>query len=245
MARVIILGHKGMLGHMVKLYLEQFYNIETIDYRWPAEEFKQAIKNSDADFLVNCVGAIPQRTKEFSINHELPIWLDQNFSGKIIHPGTDCEIDNDAYGTSKRIGTDWVLNQGSRTKVIKTSIIGPELNSNASLMYWFLSNQDGSEVNGFVNHFWNGSTTLQWAKHAKVMIEYWPDQSKLTVIGSECISKWNILSIINKVYSRSIQINQFDSGKKVDKCMKCDVRYADLEQQLKELKEFYETRATK
>ena len=77
--KVLILGHRGMLGHMVKMYLEQFYTIETISDRWGTEEFKAAIQESDADYLINCIGAIPQRTKDFTINWELPIWLDQNF----------------------------------------------------------------------------------------------------------------------------------------------------------------------
>jgi len=123
---VLILGHKGMLGHMVKLYLEQFYNIETIEHRWPGFQFKEAVKQSKADYLINCIGAIPQRTKDFDINFELPVWLDQNFRGRIIHPGTDCEMDEDEYGISKAKAANWLMENGLRTKIIKTIIIGYE-----------------------------------------------------------------------------------------------------------------------
>ena len=42
--KILILGHKGMLGHMVKLYMEQFYHVETIEHRWPFDDFKNSIR---------------------------------------------------------------------------------------------------------------------------------------------------------------------------------------------------------
>ena len=139
--KILILGSNGMLGHMVKKYLEQYHEIETINHRWPSEEFKLAVIDSNADFLINCVGAIPQRTKDFGINWELPIWLDQYFKGKIVHPSTDCEMDDDDYGLSKAKAANWIVDSGKRTKMIKASIIGPELNGHFSMLYWFLSNK--------------------------------------------------------------------------------------------------------
>ena len=243
--KILILGHTGMLGHMVKMYLEQFYTIETLSHRWGTEEFKTAIQESDADYLINCIGAIPQRTKNFDINWELPIWLDQNFNGRIIHPGTDCEMDSDDYGVSKAKAASWLMENGLRTKMIKTSIIGYEVNGNASLMEWFLSNQDGSTVNGYADHFWNGSTTYQWAKHAKMMIEDWSKQMDLTVIGTDCISKWDILNIINNTFGRNIIVNAHETGAVVNKCLELDINYGSLENQTIEMKEFYEARKTK
>jgi dTDP-4-dehydrorhamnose reductase len=171
--KILILGSNGMLGHMVKKYLEQRYEIETINHRWPSDEFKTAIKKSNSNFLINCIGAIPQRTKDFSINWEIPKWLDENFNGNIIHPATDCEMDNDAYGISKKKAADWIIEFGKRTKMIKTSIIGPELNGSASMLYWFLSNKYHSEVNGYSNHTWNGITTFHWAKFSEELIKNW------------------------------------------------------------------------
>lgn len=243
--KVLILGHRGMLGHMVKMYLEQFYTIETISDRWGTEEFKTAIQESDADYLINCIGAIPQRTKDFTINWELPIWLDQNFRGRIIHPGTDCEMDADEYGISKAKAATWLLENGLRTKIIKTSIIGYELNGNSSLMEWFLSNQDGSTVNGYADHLWNGSTTYQWAKHSKIMIERWSKQMDLTIIGTAATSKYDMLTSINKVFGRQINVNKVLTGTSVNKCLECDINYGHIEEQIKKMKEFYETKKTR
>lgn len=233
--KILILGSSGMLGHMVKGYLEQYYEIETINHRWPSEEFKQAVIDSNAYFLINCVGAIPQRTEDFTINFELPIWLDENFKGNIIHPGTDCEIDNDEYGTSKRKAADWILERGERTKMIKASIIGPELKGNSSMLYWFLSNDDGSRVNGYSNHMWNGITTYSWAKFCKQLIEDWDKYPKRTILGSDCISKFEMCKIFNKVYGRNIIVNPFETEHSVNKCLDYDIYLGNIETQLTEM----------
>jgi dTDP-4-dehydrorhamnose reductase len=164
---ILILGHTGLLGNMVNKYFTHCdIKVNTLpsDIRWNSLEFKNFIIENNFDFIVNCIGSIPQRTKDFLINNELPIWLDENSNSKIIHPGTDCEMDNDDYGISKKIARDYIINSSKNTKIIKTSIIGTELNSNYSLMSWFLSNKDGDTVRGFTKQMWNGNTTLTWSK---------------------------------------------------------------------------------
>jgi hypothetical protein len=96
--RILILGHTGMLGHMVHKYLtSKSLNVETTNQRWPSQEFKEFIKEYDGDFIINCIGAIHQKTKNFDVNWELPIFLDFYCKCKIINPGTDCEMYNDDY----------------------------------------------------------------------------------------------------------------------------------------------------
>lgn len=236
---ILILGHTGMLGHMVKKYLEQFYTIDIINNRWPSSEFKTEIKNSKATYIVNCIGAIHQRTKDFDVNFELPIWLDSNFNGKIIHPGTDCEVDSDAYGTSKRIAAEWILQKGKNTKIIKTSIIGPELNSNSSFLYWFLSNVDGSTVNGYANHKWNGNTTYYWAKYCKTIIDDWQSYECQTILQGNTYSKFEMLNLFNTIYNRNIKINSFKTEYEVNKCLVGEILTPSLDIQIKEMNSFY------
>ena len=82
--RVLVLGHNGMLGHMVLNYLKsKNIKVETTNLRWPTEEFKQYIINFDGEFIINCIGAIHQRTKTFDVNWELPIFLDFYGNSKI------------------------------------------------------------------------------------------------------------------------------------------------------------------
>lgn len=233
---ILILGHNGMLGHMVTKYLSNYANIITINHRWPSKEFKTAILDSNADVLINCIGAIPQRTKNFEINWKLPIWLDQNFKGRVIHPGTDCEMDNDDYGVSKATAADWIINYGERTKIIKTSIIGPELKGNASLMDWFLSQK--GEVFGYTKAKWNGNTTLEWAKQCYKLIHNWANYPTENILVTPCISKYELLNVIKKVFDKDINIIPQDKGK--NKCLVGEpLRCPDIEEQLNELKNYY------
>ena len=48
-------------------------------------------------------------------------------------------MDDDDYGNSKRIAAEWIKSSGKNTKIIKTSILGPEISTKARLMEWFLS----------------------------------------------------------------------------------------------------------
>jgi dTDP-4-dehydrorhamnose reductase len=237
--KILLLGHTGLLGNMVYKYLmsKSGIRIYTTNERWPSNEFKDFIKKSDADYIINCIGAIHQRTKEFHINYELPVWLD-SLGKKIIHPGTDCEIDNDDYGTSKRKARDFIVTSSKNTKIIKTSIIGIEINSNYSLMSWFLSNQDGDKVRGFNNHKWNGNTTLTWSKYCYKMINNWEDFEIENILYSDCVSKYELLRSINEIYGRKIIIESFESPNSVDKCIKGHIKTDNIKYQISELKEF-------
>jgi len=237
--RILLLGHKGMLGHMVLKYLNaKGLNIETTNLRWPSDEFKYYIKNFDGDIIINCIGAIHQRTNEFDVNWELPIFLDFYSSCRIIHPGTDCEMDSDNYGISKKIARDFIVNTSSKTKSIKTSILGPELNTKASLMEWFLSNEDDSTVFGYSKYYWNGNTTLTWAHQSYLLINYWDTYDKETILSSNCISKKEILESINDVFNRKINILPKDDVE-FNKCLDGDIITPHIKEQLKQLKEFY------
>lgn len=234
--KVLVLGHNGMLGHMVLNYLKsKNINVETTSLRWPTEEFKEYIINFDGDFIINCIGAIHQRTKTFDVNWEIPIFLDFYGNSNVIHPGTDCEMDDDPYGSSKRIARDFVVNTSKNTKSLKTSIIGPELNSKSSLLEWFLSNNDGDEVFGYSEFYWDGNTTLTWAEVCFDMMKNWESYEKETIISSECISKKDILESINEIYGRKINIIPKNNVTK-NKCLCGDVKKPHIKQQLINLK---------
>ena len=111
---VLILGHNGMLGHMVKKTLDNNERIKTftLDKRFPDWD-KSLFK--DYDYIINCIGAIPQKTKTFNINWEIPEWLESNVECRIIHPSTDCEIDDDDYGLSKRRAATFIKDNGTKT----------------------------------------------------------------------------------------------------------------------------------
>lgn len=235
----LILGHNGMLGHMVSKYLKsKNVQIETTEFRWPSDEFKKLIKNYKGDYIINCIGAIHQRTNNFDVNWELPIFLDFYSECNIIHPGTDGDTDENCYGISKKIARDFVLYSSIKTKSIKTSIIGPELNTKASLMEWFFSNQDGQSVFGYSEHYWNGSTTLTWSEYSYEMMLNWEKYDKETILRSECISKKELLEIINEVFNRSIFIEEKNEIK-CDRCLSGGIIVPGIKEQLVNLLKFY------
>ena len=86
---------------------------------------------------------------------------------------------------------------------------------------------------------WNGITTLQWAKECNIMMKEWEKYAKCTVISSECVSKYDLLNIIKRVYNKNTVINKNDSVS-VNKCLRASIKVIPIEKQLIELKEFYE-----
>ena len=237
--KVLVLGHNGMLGNVVCDYLREVKDVSvlTTRFRWSSDSFKLSVKNFDGDYVINCIGAIPQKTNKFEINYELPMWLDDNANCRIIHPATDCEMDDDEYGKSKFKAGRHLSLHGRNTKQIVTSIIGHELETNFSLLDWFLSS-DG-EVFGWSEHYWNGNTTLEWAKQAYTMMTDWEKYAKRTVVSTNCISKYELLTIIKEVYNKDIIINENDSVK-ANKCLNGQIKTTPIKEQLKELKVFYD-----
>ena len=248
--KILVLGHKGMLGNAVSKYMcKQNHKVEHIEEHWPSYEFKEAVKDFDGDTIINCIGWIPQKhtaedTSHLKINYELPIWLDSREWHqwmRIIHPGTDCEMDDDFYGKSKKIASDYLKEHGRKTIIIKTSIIGHELDGQTnSLLGWFLNEES---VYGFTNAMWNGTTTLEWAKFCEEMItekKYELDLYPMeNILHSRCISKYDLLLEINKAYDKEIEVKSNDK-EMPNKCLIDGWNMKSIYEQLKELREFYD-----
>ena len=224
MKKILVLGHTGMLGNCVASYisLNSKYILETTTTRWGTDEFKRHLKETDADVIINCIGKIPQKNSESSLYREinigLPIFL-ESLSKKIIHPSTDCEFSGkipfdkkytkldardavDEYGKSKAEISQLIEEKFVNTKIIRTSIIGHEINTHLSLLDWFLNAHN--EVSGYTNHYWNGITTLTWAKLCLEIIDSWDAYPIVNQYGtSEVRSKYDLLVDIKNVYNKN------------------------------------------
>ena len=124
----------------------------------------------------------------------------------------------------------------SNVKIIRTSIIGFDKNK-VSLLSWFLNNND-KECSGFTNHFWNGVTTLQWAKYAEFVIDNWDNFDKLNLIVSDKISKYDLLCLFSEIFNKDIKIIKKLHNTNKNKCLIGD-NTISLYDQLLELKKFY------
>ena len=234
--KVFILGHSGMLGSIVSKYLAgNDIDILTTPERWPSLPFQDAVKNTRCDYLINCIGSIPQKRDDFKVNYELPVWLDESLGHRIIHPGTDCEIDEDEYGISKRRASSYLMERGVRTKIIQSSIIGPEISGHVGLFEWFM--RSNTEVAGWTGSKWNGITTLQWAKICYSMMRQWKNYNSLTVPSTDCISKFELLTIIRDVFDKDINIVP-EFNENLNKCLNGNYTVPNIRTQLLELKTF-------
>jgi dTDP-4-dehydrorhamnose reductase len=238
--KILILGHNGLLGNMVYRYYKSLdkYEIITTDLRWSTEKFKDFVIKSRADYIINCIGMIPQKKPIDSlyriINYELPMWLD-SLGIKVIHPDTDEPADT-AYGLSKQMARE---NASINTKIIKTSIIGFEKGTKFSFLDWFLHSE--GTVNGFTNQFWNGNTTLEWAKWSEKFITEWGNFGRVTILANpECLSKYDILLKIKNLFQKEIEITPVEAPIAKNNCMKGDFITNDLLNQLIEMKYLYQ-----
>lgn len=249
-----------MLGNAVYNFFnsQQDYTVSTTNTRWGTEEFVNELTSSDAEYVINCIGIIPQKKLDVSlykkINIDLPVFL-ETLNKKIIHPSTDCEFSGnipntyaykktdirdatDDYGKSKADISKLIAEGFKNTKIIRTSIIGHEMATNLSLLDWFLHTE--GNANGYTNHYWNGITTLEWAKLCKDLIENWDSHSKLTQYGTSGIrSKYDLLEDIKNVYEKDISVTPFEAATSANKCLESDREIKPIREQLIELRKFY------
>ena len=260
--KVVVLGNKGMLGRYVETYLNQQgfevvgLNREHLDAMTADSEIFNKLKMNDADVVINCIGIIPQRGKTpdvmFTRVNSLFPYLVSEYCRlndiHFIHVTTDCVFDGleggyselsvhsakDIYGRSKSLG------EPSNATIIRTSIIGEELENKKSLLEWVRSNK-GKTVKGYTNHRWNGVTCLELATIFSRMIKHdiWWKGVK-HVHSPDSYSKAGLVELISDVYELDITVEPFETEQKCDRTLSSvePISLSSLRTQLKELKDF-------
>jgi dTDP-4-dehydrorhamnose reductase len=196
------------------------------------------IKKIKPTTVINCIGVIkqlPQASEVLTavpINTVLPHQLNatcQSVGARFIHFSTDCVFSGhtgnyketvqpdavDLYGLSKYLGE--VNAKGSLT--LRTSIIGHELRSKNSLLEWFLS-QD-KQVMGFTNAYFSGLPTNEVARVVLKIIKSYPHLFGLYHLAAEKISKHDLLTKINKIYRKNLDILP-DGKLQIDRSLNAD-----------------------
>jgi dTDP-4-dehydrorhamnose reductase len=195
------------------------------------------------DFVVNAIGAIPQKFDSKNIenlsniifvNSLFPSILDNvcaDLKIKLYTIGTDCVFSGqrgnylendicdptDLYGVSKFLGES----TSHQTKIIRTSIVGFDRRSNASLLNWFLSQPRNAKIDGFENHLWNGITTVHFSKLIEKIIDLDLDLDYLThFLPSDYVSKYELLKIFAHHFNRKdIEISSCNTPIGVNRVM--------------------------
>jgi len=191
---------------------------------------------SPGDYVINCIGIIKpliipgSELYAIFVNSVFPRSLATYCRFRrlrLIHITTDCVFSGkkgnyteedehdciDIYGKTKSLG------EPSTCMVIRTSIIGEEQYNKLSLVEWAKS-QRGKEVNGFVNHFWNGITTKQYAKVCERIIKddlY--EEDLFHVFSPDRVSKYNLLQMINDKFDLRLKISRYQAGKDIDRTL--------------------------
>jgi len=169
-------------------------------------------------YIINAIGAIPQKIpsiREYDrINVIFPTILHEAaraFGSIVIQIGTDCVFSGsqtlgrytetslkdayDDYGKSKI--------KGECAPVLRCSIIGMEPFGNYSLLKWLINQPKHTTVEGYATHWWNGITTLQFAKICRGIIannyELAPVQH---IVPKDTMSKAELLQTITKYFNR-------------------------------------------
>ena len=268
--KIFIFGSNGMLGNYVKSYLSKSYEIISItrsDYdlsKLSIDTLTQLLQQKNInsnDVVINCAGVIPQAGKQrslntrlyFTINSLFPVILSQiclKHQAKMIHITTDCvfsgkdgNYDEDSihdetndYGMSKSLG------ELCQATIIRTSIIGKEINNKRSLLEWVKSNRRKT-VNGYINHYWNGITCLQLAKIINKIIEnnmYW--NGIRHIYSPNSLSKYDLVKMISDVYELDVNVTAFKTDKQIDKTItsiySSDFIISELFEQIKEMRDY-------
>jgi dTDP-4-dehydrorhamnose reductase len=131
--------------------------------------------------------------------------------GKYIE--TDFHDATDMYGRSKSLG------EPPNCLTVRTSIIGPEVRNNYSLWSWFMS-QKGNAIDGYVNHTWNGITTLQYAKLCEQTIDQGLYVNGLYHVYSSDVNKYELLSIINDEFGAGVGIRPTIADISIDRTLR-------------------------
>lgn len=227
--KLVVFGSRGMLGRYVSTYFNRQGHevIEITREDFDASNFLEYTKLPQfvegADAVINCIGTIkPVANKQdkaitFMVNSIFPNYLARVTFTKGIpfyHITTDCVFTGhlgqytedsypdmlDDYGFSKSLG-DYCKEFGF---VIRTSIIGEELNNKRSLIEWVKSQKD-NEVTGYINHNWNGVTCLQLAKILESLLQK-PYSPGILHIFSEDVSKYELVKMISDVFDLNVSV---------------------------------------
>lgn len=221
-------------------------------------------KDIKIDLVINCIGMIkpvimtnptstaikvnslfPHLVSEVCKEHDIKfihVTTDCVYSGKLDNPELGYDEDDlhdaeDVYGVTKFLG------EPEDCTVIRTSIIGEEVNQSRSLIEWVKSKRNQG-ADGYTNHYWNGVTCLQFAKIVERMVEgnhFWTGTKH---IHSNAVDKHQLLEIINKHYNLNIEINPTEGSEYCNRTMSSIYEDAlklnpeTLDEQIKELAKY-------
>ena len=196
------------------------------------------------DFVVNCVGLtkthITEDKKEtieraLRLNVLFPIDLAraaEELNLRVIQVATDCVFSGDegkylessphdaydAYGKSKSLGEV----KSEHVMHLRCSLIGPEGEGRQSLLFeWVRASEPNSRLNGYVNHYWNGLTSLAFARIVAGIVEsdsFSPGLHHL--VPADELTKYELIRLELELLEREdVQVEAFQAEESIDRTL--------------------------
>lgn len=249
MKKTLVIGSKGMAGHVVHKYLTslEIYDVYGIARNVEQTErlFNLDVRNLEAlknivemqfDVVVNCIGIL---NKEAENNPQEAVWFNsyfphflesilKNTKTKLICISTDC-----VFSGKKGCYSDNDFKDGkglyAQSKSLGEIINGKDLTIRTSIIGPELNingiglfhwfMQQKTEVVGYSQAFWSGITTIELAKVIHNAISQ-DIKGLLVVTGESKIDKFNLIKLFNRIFRNDALIVLKDANYKVDKSMR-------------------------
>ena len=229
--KVLILGGKGMAGHVMVDYFMKNTKYQVLYTSRDRKDqdsifldvtdlnsLEKIVDSVKPDVVINCIGILNEFAEKnkliaLQVNsllpHQLAKLVERN-NGKLIHISTDCVFsgnEGDYTENSVPNGTS----EYARTKQLGDIIDDKNLTIRTSIIGPEIK-QDGiglflwfmkqtGEIKGYKNVYWNGVTTLELAKATEKMIEN--QVTGLYHLGNEeKISKYDLLMLMQQIFEK-------------------------------------------
>jgi dTDP-4-dehydrorhamnose reductase len=253
MKKILVIGMKGMAGHVVFKSLpklgdyevygvarnvissDRVFNLDVVN----TEKLKKII-SLQFDVIINCIGIL---NKDAEDNPHKAIWfnsyfphllesLTKNTKTKVISISTDC-----VFSGKKGNYTESDLRDGegfyAMSKAMGEIVNEKDLTIRTSIIGPELNKngiglfhwfmQQNNPVSGYSKAFWSGITTIELAKVIHQTILQ-DTKGLLIVAGAPKIDKLSLLKLFNKTFKNSVLDISENANYKVDKSM-CSSRY--------------------
>jgi dTDP-4-dehydrorhamnose reductase len=275
--KIFLFGSTGMLGNYIYTYFSKMSDLKIKIVNIPFRISKETIGNleeilienniDDKTCIINCIGVIPQRKDPtsndgiyFLVNSIFPnvLWnICKKYQTKMIQPATDCVFsgkkhyesyietdfhdENNAYGMSKSLG------EPTGCTIIRTSIIGCEINNKKSFLEWILTSINNNKViQGWDNHYWNGITCLEYCKIIEKIIKdnlFW--NGVRHIYSPTKKSKYELANMVIEIFYGNDKLNmltKYTSNERIDKTLTSiypvSFEIPEIFEQISEIKNF-------
>ena len=158
----------------------------------------------------------------------IQIATDCVFSGESGTYSEDSAMDPiDIYGETKAAGEMVARN----LLTLRVSVVGREVKNHVELMDWVLSQPFSSEIKGYNNHFWNGITSLHFAKILDGILKNGLNTfGTYHLIPTGVVNKLELVQMIANLAERNdLEIMETAAEKPIDRTLRTNYNEINVE----------------